>query len=183
MNKRKGYHAIAMSGEAYDPFIQLAALPMGGIFILRHYAAGDRRGLAGALLRAARRQRKLLLIAQDAALAYQLHADGVHYPEWQLNRLRRVERRKPDWLVSASAHSLTALCRAARAGADWAILSPVLIAKPRALGVCRLAGYARQAGLPVYALGGIASKRGLRRLAPAPIAGFAAQRGFAFRAI
>lgn len=176
-----------MSDEAFDPFVQLSALPKGGVFIFRHYGEKDRRGLARTLRRAARRQRKLLLIARDSLLAYQLDADGVHYPEWQLNRARHVRRLRPGWLVSAAAHSLLALRRAAQAGADWAILSPIFIAKAGgafgALGTCRLSAYARQLSLPVYALGGVSSPARIQRLGSAPIAGIAASSGFAFETI
>jgi len=168
-----------MSDQALDPFQQLAALPKGGVFILRHYESSDRHDLAAGLLAKARAQRKQILIASDMRLAYRLHAHGLHYPEWQLDRLRRVHRWRSDWLISASAHSLKALLSAARAGVDWIILSPIFIAKQqKALGICRLADYARQTELSVFALGGVISTFWVRRLSLAPIAGIASTRGF-----
>ncbi len=182
---------IALSADGIDPFQQLAGLPAGGMFIVRHYATPDRATLAGDLLSAARAQRRKLrvLIAGDVRLAHRLAADGVHYPEWQICRQRRIARLKPHWHISAAAHSWLALRRAALAGVDFALLSPIFeTAKtPRRapLGLCRFARsvmMAQKIGLPVYALGGITMPDKARRLRASGIAGWAGTRAFALNA-
>ena len=89
--------------------------------------------------------------------------------------------RRPDWIVTAAAHSRAALFRAARAGADAALLSPVFWTASHplapALGPLRFAAWCRSSPLPVYALGGI-SARTARRLRAGGGAGFAGISGF-----
>ncbi len=192
---------IALSEDGVDPFEQLDNLPAGGMFIFRHYHASNRAMLAKRLLAVARASRKQLrvLIAGDMRLAYHLAADGVHYPEWQLQRQGRVWRPKPDWQISAAAHSWSSLRRAALAGVDFALLSPVFDAGKKTasaqflppssrpiLGICRLADSVRMAqkiGLPVYALGGITQPQIARRLGASGVAGWAGVRAFALNAI
>ena len=203
MMKQKHAHAqaqaplkiIALSDESVDPLRQLACLPSGGIFIFRHYHTPDRARLAGDLLSQARAQRRNLrfLIAGDAQLAYQLAADGLHYPEWLIRRERRVRRLKPHWLISAAAHSWVALRQAALAGADFALLSPVFEIQKnpkktinlKPLGLCRLArsvALAQEINLPICALGGIIRPQTARRLRASGVAGWGSVRAFALNA-
>ncbi|MBX9635822.1 MAG: thiamine phosphate synthase, partial [Magnetospirillum sp.] len=82
-------------------------------------------------------------------------------------------------LLSVAAHSRAGLARAARLGADYALLSPVFptASHPGAatIGATRFALWARAARLPVMALGGVTevSRRRLRFAT-----GFAAIGGF-----
>jgi thiamine-phosphate pyrophosphorylase len=141
-----------------DPCGAAARLPRGSGVILRAYDAPERERLAHALAEIARRQRLVLLIAIDAALAAAVGADGVHLPE-ALAGQATIVRRRSDWLVTVAAHSLAALREAARAGADAALLSPVFPTashpEARPLGPHYFATLVRRAGLPVYALGGV----------------------------
>ena len=186
---------IALSDESVSPLRQLAGLPSGGMFIFRHYQAPDRAHLAGDLLSQARAYRRNLrfLIAGDAQLAYQLGADGLHYPEWLIRRDRRVRRLKPHWLISAAAHSWVALRHAACAGADFALLSPVFETQKNPqkttnlnpLGMSRLARsvqMAQEINLPIYALGGIVQPQTANRLRASGCAGWGGVRAFALNA-
>jgi len=85
-------------------------------------------------------------------------ADGLHLNSRQLHvcRSRPVA---PGQLLAASCHSPEDLARAARIGADFALLSPVLPTRshPDAepLGWERFAAWVDEAPIPVFALGGM----------------------------
>ena len=88
----------------------------------------------------------------------ELPVGAVHLP--RDGDARGARTRLPDGcLVGISAHDAGELERAARAGADYATLSPVFetASKPGApaLGLERFARLARDAPLPVLALGGL----------------------------
>lgn len=161
-----------------DPLAAAARMPPGSAVILRHYDAPDRKALAVRLKQVCRRRGIRLLIAGDARLAAVVGADGLHLPEYMVARRGPSWRlwRRPGWLVTAAAHGDRALFRAARAGADAALLSPVFATAShpgeRTLGPLRFTGLAVRAPLPVYALGGL-DAAGARRLGGAPLAGFA----------
>ena len=90
----------------------------------------------------------------------------MHLPERLAHRAGAIKRARPGLVVTVAAHSLPALIRARRAGADAALLSAVFKSRSpsagRPLGPIRFAALARQAGLPVYALGGIKTKNAPR---------------------
>jgi 8-oxo-dGTP diphosphatase len=97
-----------------------------------------------------------VLVSSDIALARSLGADGVHLPARQLLQLKA----RPDLpLVAASCHDAVELRAAETLGADFAVLGPV---KPTpthpdasTLGWNGFEQTARNAAVPVYALGGI----------------------------
>ena len=99
-----------------------------------------------------------VLLNGDPQLALQMGADGVHLSSRLLHRYRN----RPvgaEFLLAASCHSPQDLAQAARLGAEFALLSPVLPtpshpdAEP--LGWSRFAAWVDAAPLPVYALGGM----------------------------
>lgn len=173
-----------------DPLPSVAALPAGSGVILRHYEwpRPQRLRLARAVAALCRRRGLLLLVAGDAGLALAAGAGGVHLPEGLAGLAAGAGRRRRGWIVTAAAHDAAAVARAARAGADAVLVSPVFptASHPGAqgLGVVRfaaLATAARRQGLAVYALGGItAATAGRLRHVPkkgtAAIAGMAAGR-------
>jgi thiamine-phosphate pyrophosphorylase len=136
-----------------------------------------RASLAQALRPIVHERGLLLLIAGDAPLAARIGAHGLHLPETRVAETRHWKSAHPAWLVTASAHSERALARAARFGADAALLAPAfptLSHKERAsLGVTRLRLMAARAAVPVYALGGVNAQT-VQRLAAARFAGIAA---------
>lgn len=147
--------------------------------MFRAFGAADAEA-QGRRLRAIARARGLkLLVGADADLARRLGADGVHLPERLAATARRLRRR--GWIVTCAAHSLAAARRAKAAGADAVVVSAIFASdSPSAgapIGPVRLALLVRQAGLPVYGLGGINNKTA-RRLKDAGLVGLAGIDGF-----
>lgn len=77
-------------------------------------------------------------------------ADGMHFTAAQLMALK--ERPKTG-LAAASCHTREELERAMRLGMDFAVLGPVK--DKAAIGWQRFAALAQDAGIPVYAIGGL----------------------------
>lgn len=160
-----------------DPEAVARTLPAGSAIVFRAFGAADAEARAVRLLRIARARGLMLLIGRDAALARRIGAHGVHLPERLGHLAGPLKRARPGWLVTVAAHSL----RAARATeADAVVVSAAFPSKSpsagRPLGPVRLAALARQAGRPVYALGGVSDKTA-RRLLDAGLAGLAAVEG------
>lgn len=141
-----------------DALAAAAALPPGSAVVLRHYGDPGRESLGRSLGKLCRARRLLFLVAGDVRLAAILRADGLHLPERATAAPALLWRRRGG-VLSMAAHSLPALRRARRLGADWALLSPVFPTASHpgapALGPRRFALLARRAGLPVLALGGV----------------------------
>ncbi|WP_374469468.1 thiamine phosphate synthase [Phenylobacterium sp.] len=165
-----------------DPEAVAAALPAGSAVVLRTFGAPDAEAQAHRLLAIARARRLKLLIGADAALAARVGAHGVHLPQRLAFRARPLKAADPRWTVTAAAHSLRAARAALASGADAAVVSVAFASNSpsagRAIGPVRLARLARDAGGPVYALGGI-NDATARRLADAGLVGLAAVEGLA----
>ncbi len=103
-------------------------------------------------------------------------AKGLHLPStWP--DVAGVRRRLPGVLLGVSCHSRRELEAAARAGADYAFLSPVFPPRSKplrgeALGPDRFREIVQGLGLPVLALGGVSPER-LAEVAAAGAAGAA----------
>lgn len=138
-------------------------LPPGWAVIYRHFGDAKRREIAAHLANIASRRRLTLLIAADPELARIVGAQGVHWPSRLLPR-RGLAR--SFGLQTASAHNVSELAQAARAGVDAAILSSVFPSQsPSAgapIGLSRFNAIARDAPLPVYALGGVTADNAAR---------------------
>jgi thiamine monophosphate synthase len=138
-------------------------LPPGSVVVVRARDARRRVALAEDLLGIA-----TLLIADDPALAADMGAAGLHLPQARMREALHWRVRHPDWIITASAHSLWALMHAR--ALDAVFLSPVFAttshkdAKP--LTPVRAAFIAAQAPVPVYALGGV-TPQNAALLAPA----------------
>ena len=145
-----------------NPASVIASLPSGSGVILRDYNAPDRGDIAQSVASACRQGGHTLLVGLDEALARDIGADGMHFPENALALARSVRQRHPDWWLTAAAHSHLAIRRAHMADADAVLVSSVFPTDShpgaRTLGQTRFAGLVRQAPLPVYALGGIDAK-------------------------
>lgn len=148
-----------------DPVALAQRLPRGSGVIFRSFGRKGAGKTARQLARVARRRGLVLLIGADALRA---PGAGVHLPERLAHRAGALKRKRPGLIVTAAAHSLPALIRARRAGADAALLSTVFKSRsPSAgtpLGPVRFAALVRRAGLPVYALGGVKTKNAPRLL-------------------
>jgi thiamine-phosphate pyrophosphorylase len=141
----------------------LESLPRWAGIVFRHYslAPAERRHLFERVRRIAARRRFLLL----AAGGQRLRADGRH-----------GARGGRNGLASAAAHDLRQLKAAERGGAHLVFLSPAFPTRShpgaRALGRIRFGAIARQARIPVIALGGMDARRG-RGLRPLGAYGWA----------
>lgn len=162
-----------------DPLPALRRLPQGSAVILRHYEwpSVRRLALARAMADLCRQRGLILLVAGDARLARAVGAAGVHLPQGLLPLAAGLRRR--FGVVTVAAHDAGAVARAARAGADAVLISPIFAtaSHPGAegLGVVRFAALAHQArckGLRVYALGGMNAVT-VRRLTAVAMAGIA----------
>lgn len=156
--RRRGFPALWLftdTARLPDPCPAAARLPKGiaGV-VLRHDSHPDRVAIGRDLARICRVRRLTLVVAGDVRLAAALGA-GVH-----LRAGRWPSALRRGGIVTSSAHSLADLRRARRNGARLAFLSPAFPTASHpgepALGACRWARLAGQAGLPVAALGGIA---------------------------
>jgi thiamine-phosphate pyrophosphorylase len=148
-----------------DPVALAGRLPRGCGVIFRGFGRKGADQTARRLAAVARRRGLELLIGADAL---RVAGAGVHLPERMAHRAAALKRARPGRLVTVAAHSEAALVRARRAGADAALLSTVFDSRSpsagRPLGPARFAALVRQAGLPVYALGGVATKNAPRLL-------------------
>jgi len=153
-----------------DPLAAARALPCGSMVVVRAHDSAKRTALAKALMALSRARGLIVLIAEDAALAASLGADGLHLPGTHLGEAMHQRARHPAWFMTASVHSLAALGKAMRLPVDAVFLSPVFATKSHpgrvALTAVRANLIARAANLPVYALGGI-DARSAGRLAAA----------------
>jgi thiamine-phosphate pyrophosphorylase len=148
-----------------DPESLAERLPRGSGVIFRSFGREGAGGTALRLAGIARRRGLVLLIGADALRA---PGAGAHLPERLAHRTAALKRARPGVVVTAAAHSLPALIRARRAGADAALLSTAFESNSpsarRPLGPVRFAALTRQAGLPVYALGGVTTDNASRLL-------------------
>jgi thiamine-phosphate pyrophosphorylase len=153
-----------------------ARLPRGAGVVFRAFGAKDAVERGRRLVRAAHRRGVMVLAGADAGLAAAIGADGIHLPERLAGRAVGLKRGRPGWIVTCAAHSEAAIVRARRAGADAVVVSPVFeSASPsagRALGALKFTMLVNDAGVPVYALGGV-SARTVRRLSGVRLAGVA----------
>ena len=137
----------------------LAALPRGSGLIYRHYHLDGPERLARfrVLRRAARARGHCVVLADSALTAREWGADGIY------GAPRSLWPRRAGLIHLATAHNMAELGLAARLGADAALLSPVFPTAThpggRTLGAVRFRLLARQAALPVIALGGMSAPR------------------------
>lgn len=158
-----------------DPWRVAGRLPAGAAVIHRAFGRADGPRDALRLRDATAGRGVRLLIAGDPDLAAAVSADGVHLPERHLGLAPSLRARRPDWLLTGSAH---APAPATPAGLDAVLVSPVFPhggaspARPP-LGLDGLAGMILSIGLPAYALGGVDAGRA-RGLAGSGVCGIAA---------
>jgi thiamine-phosphate pyrophosphorylase len=160
-----------------DPLAAARALPRGSMIVVRARQSSHRAKLAWSLRAIARDRGLSLLVANDPALADRVQACGLHLSEANARRAAEWRARRPQWLITAAAHSLAACSRARQWGADAAFLAPVFATathpNERGLGPVRARVLAGMAPLPVYALGGMTAQSATR-LRHSEFAGIAA---------
>ncbi|MCF6221604.1 MAG: thiamine phosphate synthase [Robiginitomaculum sp.] len=154
---------VFMSDPKRTPDVLRVArnLPEGAALIYRHFGAGDRGAIAGELRQISFARNLQFLIGQDADLAAQIGADGVHLPERELGQGAVLRARYPAWLLTGAAHSQNAVKQCAKNGLDAAILSPIFTSASKSasqpIGTEMLADIAKATKFPIIALGGISA--------------------------
>jgi len=144
-----------------DPVALIPYLPKGCAIILRHYQAPKREQIAKRLIKAAhRREIKVLIAGGDAKQAQRCGADGVHYPEYALNKLPGKPRKpKKPWLTSAAVHNPKAAYKAKQSNIDFAVVSPIFPTESHpgatTLGPLRATKMGKLTGKRWIALGGV----------------------------
>lgn len=137
----------------------IRTLPRHSLVIIRDYDVQDRADYVKEMVTLSRRYGHKVLVGGDIRLALCTRADGVHFPEREVNKALGCKRHRPYWMVSTSAHSAKTLRRIAKGGLDFAMLSPVFPTKShpgaKTLGMARFRGIGKAAALPLYPLGGI----------------------------
>lgn len=157
-------------GPQLLPSINL--LPSGSGIVFRHYSLleKERRRLFDQVRRLTDAKRIMLLLSGPPSLAANWGADGSH-------GLQESTASKTSLTRSASAHTVTEVLQAEKAGADLVFVSPVFPTRShpnsRALGLEGLTELARHATMPVIALGGMTEERA-RRISAAGAYGWAA---------
>ncbi|MBX3427986.1 MAG: thiamine phosphate synthase [Hyphomonadaceae bacterium] len=138
-----------------DPVAAARRLPRGTAVVYRHFGADDRADVARRLAALCRSRGLVLLIGADAELAKTCGADGMHWPERLMPRKRDAEFR----IVTAAAHDAKAVAKAAAAGLDACVLSPIFPSASASavdeLGLFSASQIARASTIPVIALGGV----------------------------
>jgi thiamine-phosphate pyrophosphorylase len=159
------------------PLIAARKLPRGSMVIVRARQSSHRTKLAHSLRPVARARGLILLVANDPTLADRIGAQGLHLSEANAREACTWRARRSRWLITSTAHTLGACASAKRLGADAALLSPVFPTGShpgaKCLGAARARMIARQAAIPVYALGGVNGQTAMG-LARAPFSGIAA---------
>lgn len=141
-------------GDA-DLLRAIVRLPRGSAVVFRHYSLpeAERRMLFDRVKHAARKHHLFVLLADDPARARKWGADGHH------GQTGRPSHTQSGWLHSAPVHNHRELVAAHRAGADVLLISPLFATRShpgaRPLGPTRFAVLAREADVPVIALGGV----------------------------
>lgn len=146
-----------------EPGLQAARLPEGAGVVFRWFGRPDSLDVGQRLASICRVRGLTFLVGADADLAEALDADGLHLPERLVADATALKRR-PGWLMTGASHSTEALAAAAKVGLDAALLSPVFASESRSagapLGAACFTALATNAGLPVYALGGVTATTG-----------------------
>jgi len=169
----------ALAGR--DPLPMIERAVAAGIDLIqireRELSARELLALAAAAVKRARGTATRILINDRLDVALAAQADGIHLPTHGLP-VADVRQRYPELLVGASTHNLEELRRAEEGGADFVVFGPVYETPSKKkygapVGLAALAEAARDARIPVLALGGLKEENAAACLA-AGAAGLAA---------
>jgi len=151
------------SGDAFFAAVEQSLAAGADALLLREKQLSSAKllALAARLREVTRAHHARLIIHTQADIAEAVDADGVHLSSRDIGTIAAVRGwlNDPAKTISVSCHHGQELALAAKAGADYAMLSPVFhtASHPGAacLGVTDFRRLAGQALLPVVALGGI----------------------------
>jgi 8-oxo-dGTP diphosphatase len=139
----------------------LARLPRGALLRLRQPGLSDEdyRRLAARLVPPCRDCGIGLMLDRAPEQVAELNAAGWHVAQARLDALETHAVKKPQGWIAVSVHDVAALARAARAGADFAVLGPLreTATHPGTAGIgwAAFEHIAGTSALPVYAIGGL----------------------------
>jgi thiamine-phosphate pyrophosphorylase len=143
-----------------DPLAAARALPRGAMVVVRSRDAARRMTLAEKMMAIANTRALVVLIANDARLAEQCGADGLHLSEAQAHLAAHWRALRPRWFITAAAHDLRGAPR--DKSVDALLLSPVFATRSHpgaaALTPVRANRIASALRVPVYALGGVTAR-------------------------
>ena len=137
----------------------LARLPRGSGFVFRHYHLDgpDRWARFQGLKSLCRLRAHVVVLADSALTAREWGADGIY------GAPRALYPTRHDLLTIATAHDVREIGQANRAQADAVMLSPAFPTNSHVgeayLGSTRFRMLAKQAQMPVIALGGMTAER------------------------
>lgn len=150
---------ILMSDARLDIVAAAEKLPDGCAVIYRHFGADNREDIAAQLRQICFKKSHQFLIGADAGLALEVGADGVHFPQNDLEASLLWRARVPEWILTGACHDGPSLALAGRLPLDAVTLSPVFETQSAGsgapLGLKLLTALAAKSTRPVIALGGI----------------------------
>ena len=151
-------------------------LPKGSVVIYRHFGADNHKNIAQQLRGI---DGLSLLIGNDAKLAEDIGANGVHMPRAALVKdIEAIRREHPNWIITQAAPKDGSFIETQNL--DAILVSAVFSSKsPSAgepIGVDALTQIVKNSPIPVFALGGI-NQDTAPRLMGSGAAGFAAIEG------
>ena len=156
----------------------IEALPDGIGVLFRHFGRPDQLKLAPQLGKLCRAQFRQLIVSADPLLAIRIGAGGVHWPARLTLAATKVLRSQKLGIQTMSVHSVEELRRARCLGMDAILVSAIFRSdSPSAgtpIGLSRFASFGRNAGMAVYALGGVTSENAER---VSKLSGFASVSG------
>lgn len=161
-------------------------LPAGCGIVYRHFGEAHALRRAHLLSRIALVRNLTLLIGDDAALAVEVGAHGVHLPERNLDQAPVLAAEYPDFVLTAACHDLETLHRPEINALNALFVSPVFssgsasAAQVAALGVKGVTGFVDASPVPVYGLGGISCDT-ISRLRDCGLSGVAAVDAFSLK--
>lgn len=143
-----------------DPAAAARLLPKGAMIVVRARNNEHRARLAYQLVALARARNLIVLVANDAKLASEAGADGLHLSQANAAQAMHWRAVRPGWFISAAAHDLRSAISAK--AVDAVFLSPVYptASHPdvRALTPARANAIADALSVPVFALGGVTAR-------------------------
>ncbi len=150
---------VLMSDPRIDIVKASQNLPKGCAVIYRHFGADNRADVAAHLRQICFENSHQFLIGQDAQLAFEVGADGVHFTQDNLEDSILWKARVPDWILTGACHDGPSLARAGRLPLDAVTLSPVFETQSAGsgvpLGLKLFTALAAKSTRPVIALGGV----------------------------
>jgi len=148
-----------MSDPRIDIVKTAQRLPRGAAIIYRHFGAAGKLKTAQALRQISFEREQQLLIGQDCELAIESGADGVHFPQDDIEQSRLWAKRCPHWILTGATHDGPSLALAAHLPLHAVTLSPVFETQSQGsgepLGLKLFTQLTRASRKPVIALGGI----------------------------